>query len=272
MIALRTVAFRPDPLADPPPPAREENIALFLSIAFATVLHIVIGAHLPHGRVPDVRASSMEVIEVTPPETLPLQSESESDPESDDRREEPPTTPTPAQPNRSQPGSASPARAAQVLTRSDTESGSLDLSDAIVTGNAETYAGGTTSSTGTSEKAVHGRITRGGGALAGTPSAPAITSTGPDRSRKAGLVGRLDWSCPFPSEADADGIDHGVVTLTVVIGATAKVDSVIVVRDPGHGFGAAARRCVYSRSWQPALDRGGRPIASSLPLNVRFTR
>jgi len=270
MTAFGTLTFRLDPLAEPPPAARDERVALSLSIAFAAALHVAIGASLPHRRVPaDADPIKMEVIEVTPPEPPP----SQQDQESGEPREDPPA-PTPAQPSRVQAPSAAAAQAAQALTRSDAADESLDLTDAIVTGSAASYGGGTTSSAGTSSKASSGRSSTGvdGGAHAGTPSAPRIASAGPDRSRKAGLVGGLDWSCPFPSEADANGIDFGVVTLTVRVGASAEVDSVAVVWDPGHGFGAAALRCAYSKRWQAALDRGGSPIASRLTLNVRFTR
>jgi periplasmic protein TonB len=45
-----------------------------------------------------------------------------------------------------------------------------------------------------------------------------------------------------------------------------------LVRDPGHGFGRAARACALARSYAPALDTGGKPIASRLKVEVRFVR
>lgn len=262
------VAFRPDPLAEPPPLLRDERSALLLSMAFATALHAAIGASLPSRRALDrVPASAMEVIDVMreepppPPEPEP--------PQPNTPRDEPPAATT-TRPGHSQPAQAAPAQAAQALTRSDSADGQLDLTDSIVTGSAASYAGGTTSPGGTSVKAVRGTSTQG--VLKGTPSGSPSSAAEPDRSRKAGLIGRLDWSCPFPSEADADGVDHGVVSLTVRVDATAKVEGVTVVSDPGHGFGAAARRCAFSKRWQPALDREGRSIASSITLQVRFTR
>jgi protein TonB len=264
------IAAPVDPLAEPPPLARSERLALAFSIAVAASVHVAIGASLPYPpTTTTVQPTTMEVIEVMLPSEPP---EPKTDPEPEaPKRSEPPSA---AEERPTQPAPNAPAQAAQVLTQSDTEDEPVDLTDSIVTGSATTYAGGTTTTSGTSAKAARGRSSAGeaGGAAAGRATAPANTAIGPDRSRKAGLVGRLDWSCPFPHEADADSIDHAVVGLAVRISATAKVESVSVISDPGHGFGAAARRCAYSKRWQPAIDRAGQPITSSLTLNVRFTR
>lgn len=267
MTAPPCVAFRPDPLAEPPPLPSDERSDLLLAMVFATALHVAIGALLPSRRAMDlVPASALEVIDVMQEEPPPP----EPDPQQPNTQRDEPPAATITRPSQSQPVKAAPAQAAQALTRSDAADGQLDLTDAIVTGSAAAYAGGTTSPRGTSAKPARGQSSRGvpGGTL---PEAPSAAATA-DRSRKAGLIGRLAWSCPFPSEADADGIDHGVVSLTVRVDATAKVEGVTVVSDPGHGFGAAARRCALSKQWQSALDREGRSIASSITLQVRFTR
>jgi protein TonB len=67
-------------------------------------------------------------------------------------------------------------------------------------------------------------------------------------------------------------VDQAVVTMRVVIAADGTPQAVDVVRDPGHGFGQAARGCAYRKHWDPALNRDGRPVAGTILLNVRFDR
>jgi protein TonB len=46
-----------------------------------------------------------------------------------------------------------------------------------------------------------------------------------------------------------------------------------VVRDPGHGFGRAARQCAMQKRYNTAQDRDGTSIAGQTkPFNVRFNR
>jgi hypothetical protein len=40
----------------------------------------------------------------------------------------------------------------------------------------------------------------------------------------------------------------------------------------GQGFGAAARTCMLGQVFEPALDRDGRPAATALNVNVKFSR
>jgi hypothetical protein len=62
-----------------------------------------------------------------------------------------------------------------------------------------------------------------------------------------------------------------VIAVTVDINGRAK--SVAVIRDPGHGFAAAARTCAMMQSYKVALDRAGHPmLATTPPIVVRFTR
>ena len=95
---------------------------------------------------------------------------------------------------------------------------------------------------------------------------------GPDRSRPARPTSS-SWSCGFPAEANAAGVDFGRVRLVVTVGPDGRARSVAVQGDPGHGFGARARRCAYGRSYQVGLDSSGRPTTSTTPpFWVTFTR
>jgi protein TonB len=86
------------------------------------------------------------------------------------------------------------------------------------------------------------------------------------------LVGGTTWNCPFPPEADAEEINHAVVTVQVTVRPDGSALTATVVTDPGHGFGRAARLCALGRRYQPALDRTGAAIVSSAPINVHFNR
>jgi periplasmic protein TonB len=237
-----------------------------LSWIVATAAHVLVALLLvraPLARkqwLPPIPASfELEPPRPLEPETLPEPPPARTDP-----------APSPAAPRyASKP--AGPARAAPALSQSETPEQPVDLTDQIVTGTAASYAGGTTTSAGLGQAAARSAE----GSTAGT-RAPAGDGggglSGPDRSRAASIAGGLDWQCPFPGEADHAGIDRAVATIQVELDAAGRARRVSVVSDPGHGFGAAARRCALSKRWIPALDRNGNARASSATLRVRFER
>jgi periplasmic protein TonB len=236
-----------------------------LSWIVATVAHVLVALLLV--RAPLARKQWLPPIpasfELEPPRPL----EPETAPEPPPARPEPAPSPAAVR-YASKP--ASPARAAPALTQSETPEQPVDLTDQIVTGSAASYAGGTTTSAGNAHAAA-GSVE---GSTAGTRPAGegAGGLSGPDRSRAARIAGGLDWQCPFPGEADQAGIDRAVATIQVELDAAGRARRVSVVSDPGHGFGAAARRCALSKRWIPALDRNGNARASSATLRVRFER
>jgi protein TonB len=94
-----------------------------------------------------------------------------------------------------------------------------------------------------------------------------------DLSRKADLLGDRAWDCPFPVEADASGVNGGVVALMIWIRSDGRAQNVQVVSDPGHGFGREARQCALSHHYRPARDSDGKSIPATLgPIRIRFTR
>ncbi len=93
-----------------------------------------------------------------------------------------------------------------------------------------------------------------------------------DRSRAAGLADGRTWDCPFPQEADDEGIEDARVTLQLEIGADNAVQKAVVVSDPGFGFGQEARRCALRRRWLSQLNREGMAIAGRATVVVTFTR
>jgi len=75
----------------------------------------------------------------------------------------------------------------------------------------------------------------------------------------------------FPSRAQ---VDRGQVALRVKVEADGTVRSAVVSREEpvGHGFGFAARDCLLSKQFVPALDRDGHEVSVVSPVTVRFSR
>ena len=122
-----------------------------------------------------------------------------------------------------------PLQAAKVLTAPEPpqELDVADLTDAIV---ADGVMGGVM------------------GGVVGSPPPPlaSLPYATPAHARAPGKP------CTFPKEADDDQVDEAKVILRVTVEPAGSVSAAQVVRDPGHGFGRAARTC--------ALDRGNRMI------------
>jgi periplasmic protein TonB len=190
-------------------------------------------------------------------------------PEETAKPEEPPPV-AKAVPREAPPPAPAPAQAAKVLTQEPDPNEPVDLTgNTIVQGNADAYAGGTTSANGTSARAVRA-ITSPAGVPDGAGSA-APRPSGPDRSRKAS-VGGTEWNAPFPPEADTAQIDDAYVTLQIEVRADGTPSSVVVVKDPGNGFGREARRYALTQRFQPAFDHDGSPIPGSFATRVHFSR
>ncbi len=135
---------------------------------------------------------------------------------------------------------------------------------AFIVGAGASYAGGVTSSTGTSRKPV---LAEAYPEAARTVS-PAIRS----RARPVSLD-QSAWNCPWPAEADAQQVNEQTVVLRATIRADGRADSVEVLTDPGFGFGAAARLCALRTRFEPAHNPAGLPIAApSPPIRVHFFR
>lgn len=91
-----------------------------------------------------------------------------------------------------------------------------------------------------------------------------------DLSRPAAPYYGVASGCEFPDGADDDTM---VVPLVVTVGPEGQALAVEILRDPGQGFGAAARTCAMRMKWRPGRDASGKPIVSKTsPVKVRFTR
>jgi len=92
-----------------------------------------------------------------------------------------------------------------------------------------------------------------------------------DLSRKPRLPGGDPCHGFFPRAAQDD---VGDVAVMVTIAKSGRVSQTSLVSESpsGQGFGAAARSCLASQTFVPALDRAGNPAATALRVNLRFSR
>lgn len=161
------------------------------------------------------------------------------------------------------------AQAGKVLT-ADPDA-PLDLTgDGFVQGNADSYAGGVTSSTGTSKTAARDPRAGSAGTAPVAPSLPAGPEV--DRSSPARPTSGSWDHCGFPPEADVEQVNYARVTIAVTIGADGQARSVSVVRDPGYGFGALARRCALRERFEPARNKDGTPVTATQVITINFRR
>ncbi|HVU02273.1 MAG TPA: energy transducer TonB [Polyangiaceae bacterium] len=165
-----------------------------------------------------------------------------------------------------------PAQAGKVLTAEPDPDEPVDLTgNTFVQGNADSFAGGVTSSTGTSKTAVK-EVSTAGVADGTGPVKPVAAPTGPDLSRKATPASGSWNDCGFPAEADIEQVNNARVVISVTVGADGQARSANVVQDPGFGFGALARRCALRKSYNPALDRAGTPVTTTQIVTINFIR
>ncbi len=237
-----------------------------LMVALMALVSVVAWLHRVEAQMADAPAE-VDVLrdEAPPPPPPPAQAEPEHKAEV-----APPPRATPHEPP---PPPPAPAQAGKVLTAEPDPNEPVDLTgNTIVTGNADSYAGGTTTANGTSATAVRGLASPVGvpGGTGAPTAAPA--PAGPDRSHAAILGGGKEWNCPFPPEADAAQVDEARVELEVQIRADGVAGTVNVLKDPGYGFGRAARQCALRQRHTPALDHEGSSIASTIKVNVHFSR
>ena len=165
-----------------------------------------------------------------------------------------------------------PAQAGSIVAHEPDPGAPVDLSNSFVTGAAQTYAGGATSTSGTNTKAVTRRDAAVAPPATPAPAPRAARSTTPDKSSPVTVLDP-SWTCPWPHDADSESIDAEVAVVRVTVRPDSSVETANIVSDPGHGFGRAAVTCALRAHFASARDSDGHPIRSqSGPIRVRFTR
>jgi protein TonB len=212
-----------------------------------------------------IRARSVLEIELAPPPPEPPPEEKPPEPEEKPPKEEEPPPPANAPP-------PAPAQAGKVLTADPDPDEPVDLTgNTFVQGTGDTFAGGVTSSTGTSKTAVR-EASPVGSADAPPSKAVAPGPAAPDRSREATPLSGSWNDCGFPAEADIEQINNARVVLSVTVSADGQAKSATVIQDPGYGFGALAKRCALRKSYRPALDRTGNSTTATQVVKINFLR
>jgi periplasmic protein TonB len=220
------------------------------------------------GRAIHVRITEVYDVDLLKPEPRPPPPPA---PEPEPPKEEPKAPRL--KPSEPPPAAAAAAKAGAVITQAPDPNEPVDLTNSFVTGNADSYAGGVTQSTGTSDSAVRALNVAPGGRGNGAAAVEGPSGNGPDRSRPARLAGSKDWKCDFPPEADIDQIDQAFVIVQVATHADGTPDHVTILQDPGHGFARAARVCAMKEHYDPAFDREGNAVAGSTKsIRIRFER
>jgi TonB family protein len=133
----------------------------------------------------------------------------------------------------------------------------------------------------------YGVVARGGTAMQATaapavPPAPSSPRAQPQPPEPAAVPAarwtrapRLDEADPcrgfFPRHAVAD---VGRVAVEVVIEPEGRVASATVADEspPGDGFGEAARACLRTKTFSPALGPDGLPVRAKATVRIRFSR
>jgi protein TonB len=165
------------------------------------------------------------------------------------------------------------AEAGKVLTSDPDPDEPVDLTgDGFVSGNGDRFAGGVTATRGTARTAVRSAAAAptgtGTGEKAAPPPAPSV-----NLSRPAGPAPGSWDDCGWPPEADQEGINYARVLISVTVRPDGQARSVTVLKDPGYGFGAFARRCALRKTHPAALNAAGQPIEQTTPpFTVTFKR
>jgi len=186
-----------------------------------------------------------------------------------------------AKPASAEPAKAAPPAAARAgaLHLAAAEAAPAQQSEAAVDFTTDprgaSYGGGVVAVGGTATLGVAGaRVTPVAGTSASAPP-PRIVGDGltpaSDLSRKPRLPGADPCRGFFPGAATEDG---GDVAVLVTIEKSGRVASTqLISENPrSQGFGAAARTCLSSQTFVPALDRDGNTAATRIRVNIRFSR
>jgi periplasmic protein TonB len=142
--------------------------------------------------------------------------------------------------------------------------------------NGASYGGGVVAVGGTAAFGAAGaRVASPAGTAPKAPfvARPALEALVPvsDLSRKPQLPGADPCRGFFPSGARDD---VGEVAVIVTINKAGGVTNTQLLSEAPsqQGFGAAARTCLASRHFTPALDRAGNSAATAVRVNLRFSR
>jgi protein TonB len=256
---------------------REDRLVFAIALAAALAVHSVAGARamrvFPYlaelagsvrAGIADRLRSQIDIDMNEPPP--PPKPEPEPEPEP----EPPPPNAHKHAPTPEAPPAA--AEAGKVLTAEPDPDAPVDLTgDGFVQGESDRFSGGITASSGTSKNAVRNVAAVPTGIGTGTPGAKVVAGPKVDLSRPPSVPDR-NPKCPFPAEADAEGINLMRVLVVVTVSPDGRARSATVPKDPGFGFGKAARTCAMRMAYGSALNTAGQAVEQTVSFTMKFTR
>jgi TonB family protein len=98
----------------------------------------------------------------------------------------------------------------------------------------------------------------------------ALTDTGLGTAVPKGDYGYFDAGKDYPPEAKRLGIE-GVIRVRLVVDATGKVQSAVLLNKLGHGLDELALRRARQLQFEPARDASDRPVTSVLVWTFNMT-
>jgi protein TonB len=255
---------------------REDRLVFAVALAAALAVHAVAGAR--SARIFPYLVELAQSVRTGMQERLRSQVDIDMNEPPPPKPEPPPPEPDPEPPPAAQMKAPEPqappaaAEAGKVLTAEPDPDAPVDLTDeGFVNGPGERFSGGVTAAAGTSKTAVRNPAAVATGIGTGTPKAQVVAAPKVDLSRGPSPLSK-EWDCTFPSEADAEGINMMKVQVVVTVTKEGRASNVTVLKDPGFGFGKAARACAFRKAYATALNAAGEPIEQTFSVNVNFTR
>jgi periplasmic protein TonB len=269
--AARAIAIEPEPV---PPRAqsawlrtlgeRDGNKRAAAALLLALAAHAGMVAFALTQPPPKPALTAVTEVELAPPAPPPP-------PPPPPAPEAPPEAPKEAAPRARAPKAApkapAPAAAAPLRTIEDNVKTADEPVRFVTDPNGTAFGYGTVARGGTGTGAAGAQLPESQPPVSGAGG----HGTAPELSRPPSL-GELD-PCRgfFPTRAQAD---RGEVQLKVRVEADGKVRSVTIARElpAAQGFGFAARDCLMSKRFSPALDKAGHPVSVLSPVTIRFSR
>lgn len=239
------------------------------SCVLAVLAHAGLGWGAMQAEAPIARpVASITEVELLPPPREVEAPAPEPEPEEARTPEAPAPTPPPRAPRaRPAPAQGRAAAAGKLLTADEAAPTASEPVRFVTDPNGGAYGMGVV--------AVGGSARRGDGpAVTPAPVQPrAETKPAPavKLSRAPQLVGGDPCRGFFPQGTQ---VDRGEADVRVSVSAEGRVTKISVAREEpaGQGFGGAARRCLGTAQFAPALDERGLPVPWTMPVTVKFSR
>jgi len=252
--------------------SRRRRGSIFAGVGCAIAAHLALAtwfATRPLEREAERVAPPVDVEFVAPPEPEPPPPTPEAEAPKSEAKAEPASAPAP--PAAARAGALHLAKSEAAPAAQNDEA-----VDFTTDPNGTAYGGGVVAVGGTAQFGAAGaRPTPFAGTAPKAPPAtkPAGEALVPlaDLSRKPALPGSDPCRGFFPASAEDDA---GDVAVLVTVSASGRVTNTqLLSENPSHqGFGAAARTCLTSQHFVPALDRAGNAAATAVRVNLRFSR